>query len=184
MTLSPDAMKAVGSLLEKLSRKIYGLPTSFPRARLHGPIAEIGLNILTISEDFCGTALRSWALILNDEASLGTTARASLQGAAAKFWHWPLELAFHYRKNGFPLCPSIVASNMATLLTSDLHPSGGLEIWSRNQISTSLSSRISIKTEQDGCPLDTQQFPQPSLLLQKLAYFFLPLYAESRFFSN
>ncbi len=32
VALSRDAMKAVDSLLERLSRKIWGLPTSFPRA--------------------------------------------------------------------------------------------------------------------------------------------------------
>jgi hypothetical protein len=41
MALSPDAMKAIYSLLEKLSRKIWGLHISFPRAGLHDPIEEI-----------------------------------------------------------------------------------------------------------------------------------------------
>ena len=122
--LSYDAMKAVDSLLETLFRKIWGLPTSFPRVGLHGPTDENGLDIPSTWEDFCGTALRSWTQILNDEGALDTTAGAFLQGAAAKSWHWPLELAFHSRKNGFPLCPSIVARNMATLLTADLYPSG------------------------------------------------------------
>ncbi len=62
-----------------------------------------------------------------------------------------------------------MARNMATLLTADLHPSGGPEIWSGNQISTSLSSRIPVQTDENGCPVDTQQFPRPTLLLKKMA---------------
>jgi len=118
-------MKAVDSLNERLSRKTRGIPTSFPTAGLHGPIEEIELNIPSIWEDFCGSALRSWTQNLNDEEALGTTARATLHGAASKFRHWPLELAFHSRRSGSPLCPSLVATNMATLLTSDLHLTGG-----------------------------------------------------------
>ncbi len=38
MALSPDAIKAIDSLLERLSRRIWGLPHSFPRAGLHGPV--------------------------------------------------------------------------------------------------------------------------------------------------
>jgi hypothetical protein len=81
VALSPDAMKAVDSLLAKISIKIWGLTTSFPRAGLHGPIEKIGLNIPSIWEDFCGTALWSWTQIINDEGALGTTAQASLHGA-------------------------------------------------------------------------------------------------------
>jgi len=114
IALSLDAMKAVDSLLEILSRKMWGLPTSFPRIGLLGPIEEIGLNIPSIWEDFCGSAFQSCTQNLNDEGALGTTARASLHGAASKFCQWPLELAFHSRKSGSPLCPSIVARYMAS----------------------------------------------------------------------
>ncbi len=129
----------------------------------------MGLNIPTIWEDICNTAVRSWTQILNDEEFLGITARASLREAAARFQHWPMELAFHSRKNGSPTFPSIIARNMATLLMADLHPSGGPEIWSGNQISTSLSSRIPVQTDEEGCPLGTQEFLQTTLPLQKLA---------------
>ncbi len=61
----------------------------------------------------CGTALRSWPQILNDEGVLGITARSSLHGVASECRHWPLELAFYSRNIGSPLCPSIVARNMA-----------------------------------------------------------------------
>jgi hypothetical protein len=74
MAISLDDMKAVDSRLERLSRKIWGLPTSFPRAGLHGSIEEIDLYIPTIWEDLCGTVLRSWTQIRNDEGALGTTA--------------------------------------------------------------------------------------------------------------
>ncbi len=42
-----------------------------------------------------------------------------------------------------PICPSIMARNMATLLVADIYPTGGPEIWSRNKTSFSLTSRIS-----------------------------------------
>ena len=83
---------------------------------------------------------------------MGTTAQASLQGEDAKFRHGPLELAFHSRKSGFPLYPSIVVRNMATLLTADLHPSGDPEIWLESQISINLFSRIPIQKDEDGRP--------------------------------
>ncbi len=62
----------------------------------------------------------------------------------------------------------LVARNMATLLTANLHPMGGLEIWSGTYILTSLSTRIPILTDKDGCPLDTQQLPQPMFPLVKV----------------
>ena len=108
----------------------------------------------------------SWTQILNDEGALGTTVRASFNIASAKFRHWPLELAFHSNRGRIPICSSIVARNMATLLMADLHPVGGPEIWSRNQISTSISSRIPVHLDSDGCPLEVQPFPQATLLLK------------------
>ena len=101
--------------------------------------------------------------------ALGTTARASLHSASAKFRHWPLEMAFHSDRESIPICSSIVARNMATLLMADLHPVGGPEIWSGNQISTSITSRIPIHLDEDGCPLEVQPFPHMTLLLRKLA---------------
>jgi hypothetical protein len=50
-------MKEVDSILEKLSRKIWSLPTSFPIAGLHAPVEDIGLTIPSIWEDICGSAL-------------------------------------------------------------------------------------------------------------------------------
>ena len=101
--------------------------------------------------------------------SHGITARASLNMASAKFRHWPLELAFHSHRGRTPICFSIVARNMATLLTADLHPVGGPEIWSGNQISTSISSKILIHLDEDGCPLEVQPFTLATFLLRKLA---------------
>ncbi len=128
-----------------------------------------GLNILSIWEDYCGAAIRSWTQILNDGGAIGTTARASLQTSSAKLRHWPLEMAFHSPRGRFPICSSTVARNMATLLMTDLHSVGGPEIWSGNQISPSISSRISVHLDEDGCPLEVQPFPQATLLLRKLA---------------
>ncbi len=101
-------------------------------------------------EDYCGAAIRSWTQILNNEGTLGVTARASLKLAAAKFHHWPLELVFHSHRGSFPFYPSVAARNMATFLMADLNPVGGPEIWSGDQISISISSRITIHLDEDG----------------------------------
>jgi hypothetical protein len=78
-------MKEVDSFVEKLSRKIWSLPASFPRAVMHALVEEIGLNIPSIWENFCGSALRSWTQILSDEGTLGITACASLHGRLLNF---------------------------------------------------------------------------------------------------
>jgi hypothetical protein len=87
MALSPTAIKSVDAVLESITREIWSLPISFPRAGLHAFLEEVGLNIPSVWEDYCGTAVRSWTQILNDEGALGTTARASLHRAANKFRH-------------------------------------------------------------------------------------------------
>ena len=109
-----------------------------------------GLNIPSIWENYCGAAIRSWTQIINDGGALGTTARASLQTTSTKFRHWPLEMAFHSHRGLIPICSSIMARNMATLLMTDLHPVRGPEIGSGNQISTSTSSRILVHLDEDG----------------------------------
>jgi hypothetical protein len=128
MALSPHAIRDVDSVLEGISRQFWNLPQTFPKAGLHALLENIGLNIPSIWDDFCGAVIRSWTQILSDKGALGTTARASLQLASAKFRHWSLEIAFHSHRGRLPLCPSIVARNMATLLMADLHLVGGLEI--------------------------------------------------------
>ena len=115
-------------MLKGISRQIWNLPSTFPMAGLHALLEDLGLNIPLIWEDYCGAATRSWTQILNDEGALCITARASLNIALAKFRHWPLELAFHSHRGRIPICSSIVARNMATLLMADLHPVGGPEI--------------------------------------------------------
>ncbi len=60
------------------------------------------------------------------------------------------------------------ARNMATLLMADLHPVGGPEIWSGNQISNSIAARIPIDLDDEGCPCENQSFPQATHLLGKL----------------
>ena len=140
-------------MLEGISRQIWKLLTTFPRAGLHALLEDLGLNIPSIWEDCCGAATRSWTQIINDEGALGTTAKASLNMASAKFRHWPLELAFHPQRGRTPISFSIAARNMATLLAADLHLVGGPEIRYGNQISTSISSTIPIYQDDDGCPL-------------------------------
>jgi hypothetical protein len=170
MALPPTAIKEVESGIERISREIWNLPASFPKAGLHALLDKVGLNIPLVWEDYCGAAsIRSWTQILNDEGALGTTTRASIRRASNMFRHWPLELAFHSRRKGrTPICTSGMARHIATLLTADLHPTDGPEIWSGYRISSSITSKISFQTDSDGCPLDNQPFPPPLFLLHKL----------------
>jgi hypothetical protein len=78
MALSPQAIREVDSVLDGISRQIWNLPPTFPKAGLHALLENIGLNIPSIWEDYCGAAVRSWTQILDDEGALRTTARASL----------------------------------------------------------------------------------------------------------
>jgi len=95
--------------------------------------------------------------------------RQGFPSNTAKFRHWPLEMVFHSHQRRIPICSSIVARNLGTLLMADLHPVGGPEIWSGNQISTSISSRVPAHLDGDGCLLEVQLFPLSTLLLRKLA---------------
>ena len=101
--------------------------------------------------------------ILNDESSLGVIERASLQWMATSFRHCLMGLAFYSQRGRTPLCPSVMARDMANLLMVNLHPTGGLETWSGNQISTSILPRVYL--DEVCCPLETQPFPQATLLL-------------------
>ena len=132
MALSPQAIQVVDSLIRGISRQIWNLPITFPKAGLYALLEDMGLNIPSIWEDYCVSEIRSCTQILNAGGALGTTARASLEAFAAKFRHWPLELVFHSHRRRTPICPSIVARNIATLLMADLHPVGGPEIWYGN----------------------------------------------------
>ena len=87
MALPPLVIKAVDAVLEKVSRLIWDLPASFPKTGLHALLDEVGLNIPSVSEDYCGATVRSWTQILNDDGALGTTARASLERASTMFRH-------------------------------------------------------------------------------------------------
>ncbi len=66
------------------------------------------------------------------------------------------------------MCQSVMARNMATLVLADLHPTGGPEIRSGNNISASISSLIPIQLDEDGCPLKLQPFPDTTSILKKL----------------
>jgi hypothetical protein len=168
MALSPPSIKAVNAVLESISREIWNLPASFPKAGLHALLDEVGFNIPSVWEGYCGAAVRSWTQIQNDEGALGVTARASLQRASAMFRHWPIELACHTLRDITPTCKSVMARNTATLLLADLHPTGGPEIWFGNRISTSISSLIPIQLDKDGCPLRTHAFPAPTFILKTI----------------
>ena len=86
------------------------------------------------------------------------------------FRYWPLELAFHSRKKDHtPVCTSVMARNMATILMAYLHPTGGPEIWPGNRISFSVTTKIPIQTDLEGCKSHNQPFPPPLFILQKLS---------------
>jgi hypothetical protein len=87
MDMPPSAMAQTNSILEGMTRKIWHLPNNIPKAALHAPPEEMGLNIPIIWEYYCGTAIRSWTQILNDEGALGVTGRASLRQASIKLKH-------------------------------------------------------------------------------------------------
>jgi len=87
MALHPTAIKEVDSVMEIISREIWNLTASFPKAGLHTLLDKVGLNILSVWEDYCGAAIRSWTQILNDGGVLGTTARASIQRASNMYRH-------------------------------------------------------------------------------------------------
>ena len=78
LALSPQAIREVNSVLESISIQILNLPLTFPNARPHALLEDLVLNIPSVWEDYCGVAIRSWTQILDDEGTLGTTARASL----------------------------------------------------------------------------------------------------------
>jgi len=168
MALFPPSIKAVDSLLESISREIWNLPASFPKAGLYALLEEVGLNIPSVWEDYCGGTVRSWTQILNDEGALGVTARASLQRASDKIRHWPIELTFYTLWDRTPACKTVMARNTATLLLADLHPMGGPEIWSGNRISSTIAALIPIQLDEDGCPLKTHLFFEPTFIFKKL----------------
>jgi hypothetical protein len=60
MALFPSVIAEVDSLLKGMSRRIWQLPTNFPRASLHAPTEELGLNIPTVVwEDYYEAAICS-----------------------------------------------------------------------------------------------------------------------------
>jgi len=59
MALSPSAIRKVDAVVEKISREIWNLPTSFPTAGLHTLLENLGLNIPSVWEDYSGATIRS-----------------------------------------------------------------------------------------------------------------------------
>jgi len=45
---------------------------------------------------------------------------------------------------------------------------GDTDIWTGNQIATSLAAKIPITMDEDGCPETDHPFPQPTKILQRL----------------
>jgi hypothetical protein len=54
---SPTSIRAVEALLESISREIWNLPVSSPRAGLHAIPEEVILNIPSVWEDYCGATV-------------------------------------------------------------------------------------------------------------------------------
>ena len=79
-----------------------------------------------------------------------------------------MESEFHTHRGGKPLCPSIFARNIATLIAADLHPLGGPKIWSGSRISTTLTSSIPIITYEARCPTPSQPYTCVDRILRKL----------------
>ena len=96
LALAPSALAQIDSLIESACRRIWGLPACFPRTGLHAPHQEWGLNLPSLWEDYCGSAVRTWTTLLNDKGALGLTAQA-------------LDLAFTLTKRGTPICTSLPA---------------------------------------------------------------------------
>ncbi len=48
MTLSPQDIREVESLLEDITRQIWNLPLAFLKAALHAFLEDLGLNIPSI----------------------------------------------------------------------------------------------------------------------------------------
>ena len=169
LALAPQTIVQLDAILEGACRQIWNLPSRFPRVAIHAPPQEWGLNLPTVWEDYCASAVRTWTSILNDQGALGHTARASL-AAAAKYAQWPLQQAFDLTRTGTPVCTSLPAKCMATIIMGDLHPMGGPPIWEGNPISQALISAITVATDNEGCPLPIQPYPRIDLILRKLTH--------------
>jgi hypothetical protein len=50
MALFPTAIREVDAVVEKISRKTWNLPTSFPKAELHALTDDLGL-VPSVRED-------------------------------------------------------------------------------------------------------------------------------------
>ncbi len=92
-------------MMEGISKQIWKLSLTFPMTGLHALLEDFGFNIPSIWEDYSGEAIRSWTQILNDEGALGTTARASLNMASAKFRYWPVNWPSTLTEDALPYAP-------------------------------------------------------------------------------
>jgi hypothetical protein len=70
MALSLPAIREADSMVEKISRKIWIIPASFPKTWLNALLDDLGLNFILAWEDYCSAAIRSWTQIPNDEGAL------------------------------------------------------------------------------------------------------------------
>ncbi len=59
MALFPLSIREVDAVLESISREIWNLPASFPKAGLHALLHEVELKIPSVWEDCYGSAVRS-----------------------------------------------------------------------------------------------------------------------------
>jgi hypothetical protein len=169
MTLFPSAIRKVDSVLENISRQIWGLLTSFPTARLHALLENLELSVPSILDGYCGATIRSWTQIPDDEGALGTTARASFKQAATKFRHWPLELVFHFHMDRPHNRLSIMGRNIATLRMVGIHPMGDPNSCMATRLRPPSLPGSPSNWTRNGYPIETQPFLPAMLILQKLA---------------
>ena len=142
-------------------KHFHKLPKSFPRIALHAPVHELGLNFPSIWEDYSAAAAATWCRILNDTGILGRAARDSLTTAAGEYRHWPVASAL-------PNCPFTLGRVAAILLTSNLLPTGGPDIWLGCQISHDLIASTPPVLDERGVLVDPQPYPPTHDTLHRL----------------
>jgi hypothetical protein len=59
MALSPSAIRKVDAMVDKIPRRSWNLPTSFPTAELHALLEDFGFNVPSVWEDYCGASIQS-----------------------------------------------------------------------------------------------------------------------------
>jgi hypothetical protein len=59
MALTPSTIRKATAVVEKISRRIWNLPTAFPTAGIHVLHEDLGLDVPSAWEDYRGASIRS-----------------------------------------------------------------------------------------------------------------------------